>query len=91
MPDVLIRDVPTEDLERIRAAAAARGVSLQSYLLDTVRAKARFVRRQEALDRTADRLRGRPEVPEAERAAVLEAVTEANDSRDDDLGGRLEP
>ena len=88
MPNVLIRGVPTEDLERIRAAAAARGVSLQSYLREAVHAQASFLRRQEALARTADRLRGRPEVPGEERQAVLDAIGAAHESRADELGDR---
>lgn len=88
MPNVLIRDVPTEDLERLRAAAAAGGVPLQRYLRDAVRAQARFLRRQEALGRTAERLAARAEVPEAERQAVLEAIDTAHVSRAEELGDR---
>jgi hypothetical protein len=86
--NVLIRDVPAEDLEQIRAAAAARGVSLQNYLLEAVRAQARFLRRQDALNRTASRLRGRDAVPEDERAAVLDAIDTAHQTRADQLGDR---
>lgn len=86
MSNVLIRDVPTEDLERLRAAASARGVSLQSYLRDAVRAQASFLRRQEALARTADRLEDRAGVPEAERQAVLEAIDTAHALRAEELG-----
>lgn len=88
MSNVLIRDVPTEDLERLRAAAAARGVSLQSYLRDAVRAQASFLRRQEVLGRTADRLEDRAGVPEAERQAVLEAIDIAHALRAEELGER---
>ncbi|MGH3491720.1 MAG: hypothetical protein ACRDQ1_00610 [Sciscionella sp.] len=88
MSNVLIRDVPTEDLERIRAAAAARGVSLQRYLREAMHAQASFLRRQEALVRAADRLRGRPEVSDEERQAVLDEVNAAYGSRADELGDR---
>lgn len=88
MSNVLIRDVPAEDLEPIRAAAAARGVSLQRYLRDAVHAQASFLRRQEALARAADRLRDRPEVPDEERQAVLEAIETEHASRVDELGDR---
>lgn len=81
MPNVLIRDVPGDDLDRIRAAAAERGTSLQSYLRDVVLAQAAYLRRQEALARTAERLRGRPEVPVDERQAVLDAITDAHSER----------
>lgn len=88
MSNVLIRDVPMEDLERLRAAAAAGGVSLQSYLRDAVRAQASFLRRQEALGRAADRLADRAGVPEAERQAVLEAIDTAHGVRAEELGER---
>jgi hypothetical protein len=88
MSNVLIRDVPTDDLERIRLAAAARGVSLQRYLWDALHAQADHLRRQETLGRVAKRLRDRPGVPEAEREAVLDAVEEADASRADELGER---
>lgn len=85
---MLIRDVPPEDLERIRAAAAARGTSLQNYLLEAVRSQAGYLRRQEALSRTADRLRGHPEVPDSERVAVLDAIDTAHAERADQLADR---
>lgn len=81
MSNVLIRGVPVEDLELIRSAAAERGTSLQGYLLQTVRAQAVYLRRQDALAKTAQRLHGWPEVPEAERGAVLDAVAAAHDER----------
>jgi hypothetical protein len=85
MPNVLIRDVPAADLEEIRSAAAARGISLQAYLRDTVHAQAAHLRRRVALARVAGRLRGRPGVPEAERDAVLEAIDDAQVGRADQL------
>ncbi len=74
MPNVLIRDVSADDLDQIRSAAAARGTSLQSYLRDAVQAQASYLRRQAALTRTAERLRGRIEVPPDERRAVIDAT-----------------
>jgi hypothetical protein len=56
MPNVLIRDVPGDDLDQIRSAAAERGISLQNYLRGAVLAQAAYLRRQEALVRTAERL-----------------------------------
>lgn len=88
MPNVLIRDVPPGDLDQIRAAAAAQGASLQSYLLDTVHAQATYLRRQAAISRTADRLKGGPVVPESERAAVLKLVDQAHQERADQLSAR---
>lgn len=88
MPDVLIRDVPEDDLAQIRSAAAERGTSLQSYLREALRMQAAYLRRQQALARTAERLHGRPAVPPAERRAVLDAVDEATAERADQLSER---
>lgn len=88
MPNVLIRDVPPGDLDQIRAAAAAQGTSLQSYLRDAVHAQASYLRRQAAIARTTDRLQGGPGVPESERAAVLELVDHAHDERAGQLSTR---
>lgn len=91
MSSVLIRDVPAEDLQHIRAAASAQGVSLQSYLRDALLAQARFVRRQEALTRTAQRLEGLEGVPEGERQAVLEEIAAAHVERSNKLGEHAQP
>lgn len=88
MSNVLIRDVPGDDLEQIRAAAAQKGTSLQGYLRDAVHAQAVYLRRQEALARVSEQLRGRAGVPDEERRAVLEAVEDASDERADQLSGR---
>ena len=90
MPNVLIRDVPADDLEQIRAAATDRGMSLQAYLREAVHAQAAQLRRRAALARTAERLRGKPGVQEAERRAVLEAIDKANAERADQLSDRPE-
>lgn len=82
---MLIRDVPSSDLDQIRAAAAAQGTSLQSYLRETVHAQATYLRRQEALARTARRLQHRNAVPEEAREAVLDAVDAAHNERTDEL------
>lgn len=88
MPNVLIRDVPPDDLDQIRVVAAERGTSLQSYLRDAVHAQAVYLRRQAAIARAAERLRGQPEVPDSEREGVLAAVDRAHDERADQLSGR---
>lgn len=85
MSNVLIRDVPADDLDQIRAAAAERGTSLQSYLLDALHAQATYLRRKAALARTAERLRSQREVPTEERSAVLQAIAGAHDERSDQL------
>lgn len=88
MPNVLIRDVPADDLDQIRSAAAEQGMSLQNYLRDAVHAQAAYLRRQAALDRTAERLRGQPDVPVDERRAVLDAIEDAHTERADQLSDR---
>ncbi len=88
MSNVLIRDVPPDDLEPIRAAAAAQGTSLQSYLKAALHAQASYLRRQQALLRVAERLCAQPEVPEAERLAVLDAIDAAHTEWAEDLAER---
>ena len=88
MSNVLIRDVLPDDLDQIRSAAAEQGASLQSYLRDAVHAQAMYLRRQAAIARTAERLRGGPGVPESERDAVLALVDQAHHERADQLSAR---
>lgn len=88
MPNVLIRDVPPDDLDQIRAVAAELGTSMQSFLRDAVHAQAVYLRRQAAIVRTAQRLQGQADVPENEREAVLAAIDRAHQERADQLGGR---
>ncbi len=85
MTNVLIRDVPADDLDEIRTAAAERGTSVQAYLRDALHAQAAYLRRQAALARTAGRLQGRSEVPDDDRSAVLDAIDDAHAER----AGRL--
>ena len=91
MPNVLIRDIPADDLDQLRSAAAEQGTSVQSYLRDAVHAQAVYLRRQAALARTAERLRGRPEVPDDERRTVLDAITDAHAERAEQLSGPPAP
>lgn len=81
MSDVLIRDVPADDLNQIRAAAAERGTSVQTYLRDALRAQASYLRRQAALARTSQRLQGQREVADEERTAILTAIADAHAQR----------
>ncbi|MGH8962980.1 MAG: hypothetical protein ACRDWT_17635 [Jatrophihabitantaceae bacterium] len=85
MSDVLIRDVPADDLDQIRVAAAERGTSVQSYLRDTLHEQAAYLRRQQALTRTAERLHNKDQVPAEERNAILQAIADAHDERSDQL------
>ncbi|NDL59510.1 hypothetical protein [Phytoactinopolyspora mesophila] len=85
MPNVLIRDVPGDDLEQLRSAAADRGLSLQAYLREAVHMQAAHLRRRQALDRAARRLHGQTAVPDDERLAVLDAVDDAHVERAEEL------
>jgi hypothetical protein len=86
VPNVLIRDVPADDLDRIRSEAAARGMSVQAYLLEAVHAQAAHLRRREALNRTAARLCDQRAVDERDRQAVLQAIDDAHAERGEELG-----
>lgn len=88
MPNVLIRDVPPDDLGQLRAMAAERGTSLQTYLRGVLHAQAVYLRRQAAIVHISERLRGLPEVPDGERRAVLAAVDRVHDERAEQLSGR---
>ena len=81
MSNVLVRNVPADDLDQIRSAAAEKGISMQSYLRDAVHAQAAYLRRQAALTRTAERLDGRSAVPPEERKVVLDAIEDAHAKR----------
>lgn len=61
---------------------------MQTYLKEALHSQASYLRRQEALSRAAERLRARPEVPEAERRAVLDAIEVAHAERAEDLADR---
>jgi hypothetical protein len=74
MPNVLIRGVPENELDELKAAAAAEDMSLQTYLLEAVHRQVVHLRRQAVLARSADRLADAEPVTEAERQAVLEAI-----------------
>ncbi|HWE89718.1 MAG TPA: hypothetical protein VG317_09690 [Pseudonocardiaceae bacterium] len=52
---------------------------------------ASYLRRRTALVRISQELRGLPEVPEAERRAVLNAIAQAHTERVNDLGDRPVP
>lgn len=90
MTNVLIRDVPEDDLAQIRSAAAERGTSLQNYLRDAVHAQAAYLRRKAALAGAAERLEGQPGVPPEERQAVLDAIANEHTDRADQLIDRPE-
>lgn len=74
---MLIRDIPSEQLEELKAAATRQGLSLQAYLLATVAAQSAYERRQHALRRTTDRLRGKKPLTTRDRAAMRRAIDTA--------------
>jgi len=88
MPNVLIRDVPDAELEELKAAAAARKMSLQSYLLQALHSQVAYARRQAALAEVEENVAGMSAVPESERAAVLEEMKDAVERRGEDLVDR---
>ncbi|MEJ5944506.1 hypothetical protein WDZ17_04260 [Pseudokineococcus basanitobsidens] len=88
MSDVLIRDVPGDDLDLIRSTAARTGVSLQSYLRSTVQAQATYLRRQQTLAALDERLHDRPPVGEEDRRAVLDTLTDDHEGRAEELAVR---
>ncbi len=85
MSDVLIRGVPSDDLDLIRSTAAGMGVSLQSYLRSAVQAQATYLRRQQTLDGLSEKLSGKPSVDERDRTAVLDALASDHADRAEDL------
>jgi hypothetical protein len=85
MPDVLIRDIPKSELDELKAAAAARNVSLQSYLLDALHAQVAYARRQATLTEIGQQVAPMPAVPESEREAVLDEMKAAVEGSGTDL------
>ena len=85
---MLIRDVAPEDLEQIKVAATERGTTLQAYLWETMHAQAAFLRRRDALTRTAHRLQGKAPVPDHARDGVLDDIVAAHDERAGALSGQ---
>jgi len=88
MPNVLIRDVPDAELEELKAAAAARKMSLQSYLLQALHSQVAYARRQATLAEIEENVAGMSAVPESERTAVLEEMKDAVERRGEDLVDR---
>ncbi len=88
MPNVLIRNVPEADLDEVRRAAAAAGASMQEYLLETLLARAAYLRRHEVLARAKRRLEGRPPMSEEDRQTALDAFDVEIDRRANELADR---
>lgn len=90
MSNVLIRNVPTGDLDEIRRAAAAEGTSMQEYLLQTLLARTAYLRRHEALARVKRRLDGGAPISEEDRRAAFDAFDDEIDEKARDLAARYE-
>ncbi len=73
MTSVLLRNLPDDEIATIKAAAAAAGVSMQSYLREAVHAQAEYFLRQEALRKISDSVRGST-IPEADREAIFDEM-----------------
>lgn len=61
---------------------------MQNYLREALHTQAAYLTRQEALARTAERLRGGDEVPDDERDGVLEAIAAAHTDRAEQVSDR---
>jgi plasmid stability protein len=78
---VQIRDVPDEARRRLKARAAARGQSLNSYLLEMIDREVARPTVVEVLQRAAERA-------ERARASSSEVIQTARGERDEQLTGR---
>lgn len=77
MTDVLLRDVPDDELADLKAAADAAGMSLQGYLRsDVVGAHVTYLRRISAIAATERRLANRRPLSDAALDAALEAAAD---------------
>lgn len=76
-----IRNVPDEQRRALKARAAARGESLNSYLLDVLSREVARPTVAEVLDRAARRT-------ERAKASALDSVEAARSSRDAELRRR---
>jgi plasmid stability protein len=74
-----IRDVSDEARRALKARAAARGESLNSYLLDLIDREVARPTVGEVLDRAAQRT-------ERAQASAVDAVTAAHEERESQLG-----
>jgi len=72
MSNVLVREVPEQVHERLRALARAQGKSLQQYLLEELEQLASRPSMAEVLDRIASRSGGRIGLDEAALGLAVE-------------------
>jgi plasmid stability protein len=76
-----IRNVPDEAREALKARAAARGESLNTYLIGLIQRDVARPTVQEVLDRAAQRVAGAQE-------SAVEALAEERGAREDGPGAR---
>lgn len=76
-----IRDVPDEARRALKARAAARGKSLNSYLLELIDREVARPTVGEVLDRAAERA-------DRARASALDSIAAARADREEQLGSR---
>lgn len=81
MSDVLLRDVPDDELAELKAAAEASSQSLQGYLRsDVVHTHVVYLRRLRAIAATERRLAGRRPLSNASRRAAWDAAADELES-----------
>ncbi len=77
MSNVLLRDVPEDELTDLKAAAEAVGQSLQAYLrAHVIHAHVVYLRRLRAIAATEHRLTGRRPLPDSSREAAWDAAAD---------------
>lgn len=82
MSDVLLRDVPDDELAELKAAANAAGQSLQRYMrANVVHAHVVYLRRLGALAAAEQRLAGRRPLPDDVREAAWDAAADELEGR----------
>ncbi|HWL44714.1 MAG TPA: hypothetical protein VNQ73_17360 [Ilumatobacter sp.] len=83
MTDFLLRDVPDEDMDELKAAAHDAQQSLQAYLRESVvHQHAIYLRRLRAIANTERRLAGRTPIPDDARQAAWDAAADTGEAAD---------
>ena len=77
-----IRDVPEEDVERLRREAAVKRVSLNSLLRDVITAEAALLRRRKVMKQTHEMDRLRAKVAEESGGYLTDSTDLIREERD---------
>jgi hypothetical protein len=77
--NVLIRDVPEDDIAQLRADARAQGKSLQAYMLDLVHERAAAARNRRVVGQVAERLAATG--PQVDDTTAVDVIAEARSRR----------